>query len=470
VGLGPHTITVTATDAAGNSASCTTTFTVRDSTAPVMTCSAVPNASVEGNCQVALPNVLSGVTVSDGCTPANAITVSQSPVAGTLVGLGPHTITVTATDETGNSAFCTTTFTVTDTTAPIVTCSAVPNASVEGNCQVAVPNVLAGVTVSDGCTPASAITTSQSPDAGTLVGLGPHTITVTATDEAGNSGTCTTIFTVEPGTMVASGPSDLTRYTGQSASFSVSASGSGPFSYQWRRDGLDIAAATNATYSIVPVSTGDAGAYCVLVRGSCNSVTNCATLTVNECLPLNSGTPQLSLQTGLFEQKVRISNPTDSAFAAVRVLIRGLAEGVQIYNSSGDLNGVPFIQYNQALIAGGAADLTIEYYVPSRQSPDSQLCAQPVPSSSATQRNGAAVAIERVACLADGTILIEFPVVPGQAYYIQYCEDLLDWRTVTPGIRSDANRIQWIDNGAPKTESFPAGRLCRFYRVITSPE
>ena len=287
---------------------------------------------------------------------------------------------------------------------------------------------------------------------------------------SGDSGTCATIFTVKPGTMEASGPSDLTRYVGQSASFSVVASGSGPFTYQWRKDGLDIAAATSATYSIVPLRVGDAGTYCVVVRGSCNSVTNCASLTVNECLPLSSGTPQLSLQTGLFEQKVQVSNPTDTALTAVRVLIKGLAEGVQVYNSSGDVNGVPFVQYNQELDPGKAADLTIEYYVSGRQSPTSELCAQPVPSSTATQRNGTAVAIERVKCLADGSVLIEFPAVSGQVYHIQYCEDLLNWTTVTPSIRSDANRIQWIDYGAPKTESFPAGRLCRFYRVIASPE
>src|SRR5207244_1273365 len=177
-------------------------FTVTDTTAPVVTCSAVPNASIEGNCQVAVPNVLSGVTVSDGCTPASTIRVSQSPPAGTLVGLGPHTINDTTRDGAGTSdptptgapalrAARPTSFTVTDTTAPVVTCSAVPDASVEGNCQVAVPNLLAGVTVSDGCTPASAITVTQSPDAGTLVGLGPHTITVTATDAAGNSASCT---------------------------------------------------------------------------------------------------------------------------------------------------------------------------------------------------------------------------------------------------------------------------------------
>src|SRR5207249_5280869 len=123
-------------------------------------------------------------------------TVTPSPAAGTLLGLGAHTDTVTATDAAGNSATCTTIFTVTDTTAPMVNCSAIPNASADGTCQAAVPNVLSGVTTSDACSAASAITITQSPAAGTLVGLGAHTITVTATDEAGNSATCTTIFTV----------------------------------------------------------------------------------------------------------------------------------------------------------------------------------------------------------------------------------------------------------------------------------
>src|SRR5207249_369948 len=196
VGLGSHTITVTATDAAGNSATCTTLFTVTDTTAPTVNCSPVPSASADGSCQAAVPNILSGVTVSDSCSGTNAITVTQSPVAGTMVSLGSHTITVTATDAAGNSATCTTIFTVTDTTAPSVPCSAIPSASADGSCQAAVPNILSGVTVSDRCSGTNAITVTQSPVAGTLVGLGSHTITVTATDAAGNSATCTTLFTV----------------------------------------------------------------------------------------------------------------------------------------------------------------------------------------------------------------------------------------------------------------------------------
>src|SRR5439155_503603 len=169
---------------AGNSTTCTTTFTVNDTTVPTVSCPAPTSASADAGCQAGVRKVLSAVTVSDNYSGSGGITLSQSPVAGTLVGLGAHTITVTATDAAGNSATCTSIFTVTDTTAPTVNCSPIPNASADGTCQTAVPNVLSGVTVSDACSAASAITVSQSPAAGTLVGLGAHTITVTATDAA----------------------------------------------------------------------------------------------------------------------------------------------------------------------------------------------------------------------------------------------------------------------------------------------
>ncbi|MEA2203973.1 MAG: hypothetical protein QOE77_749 [Blastocatellia bacterium] len=190
VGLGPHTVTVTATDGAGNSSSCTTTFTVNDTTAPIVSCPADSSASADASCQAPVPNYAAAATASDNCGP---VTVSQSPAAGTPVGVGPHTVTVTATDGAGNSSTCTTTFTVIDNTAPTVSCPANSSASADASCQAAVPNYAAAATASDNCGP---VTKTQSPAAGTLVGLGPHTVTVTATDGAGNSSTCTTTFTV----------------------------------------------------------------------------------------------------------------------------------------------------------------------------------------------------------------------------------------------------------------------------------
>src|SRR5439155_99300 len=196
VGLGVHVITVTATDAATNSATCTTTFTVTDDTAPTVICPAPTSASAGTNCLAAVPDVLGGVSASDSCSGTNGITLTQSPAAWTLVGLGMHVITVTATDAATNSASCTTTFTVSDDTAPTVTCPAPTSVSAGTNCLAAVPDVLGGVSASDSCSGTNGITLNQSPTAGTLVGLGVHVITVTATDAATNSATCTTTFTV----------------------------------------------------------------------------------------------------------------------------------------------------------------------------------------------------------------------------------------------------------------------------------
>src|SRR6185295_8239968 len=126
----------------GNSATCTTSFVVSDNAAPTVSCPAPTSAFADANCQAAVPNVLGGVSASDGCSPTNAISLSQSPLAGTLVGLGTNTITVTATDEAGNSATCTTSFVVTDNAAPTVTCPAPTSAFADANCQAAVPNVL----------------------------------------------------------------------------------------------------------------------------------------------------------------------------------------------------------------------------------------------------------------------------------------------------------------------------------------
>src|SRR5205823_13793976 len=102
--------------------------------------------------QATVPYVLSGLSLHDALPISNAITLSQSPAAGSLVGLGVHTITVTATDEAGNSATCNTTFTVTDSTVPTVSCPAPTSASADDGCQAGVPDVMSGARVSGNCT------------------------------------------------------------------------------------------------------------------------------------------------------------------------------------------------------------------------------------------------------------------------------------------------------------------------------
>src|SRR5439155_16663447 len=74
----------------------------------------------------------------------------------------------------------------------------------------------------------------------------------------------------------------MTLVTGESGTFSTTPSGTGPFEFQWTHNGVESPGATNSTYTVGPVSPGDAGTYCVVVAGESNSVNNCDTLTAND--------------------------------------------------------------------------------------------------------------------------------------------------------------------------------------------
>ncbi len=89
-------------------------------------------------------------------------------------------------------------------------------------------------------------------------------------------------------------PADLTVTSGQSAGFSVVASGTGPLSYQWQRDGVDIAGATSTSYALSTTTMADNGAvFRAVVSNAAGSATSSnATLTVSATAPVLTITPQ----------------------------------------------------------------------------------------------------------------------------------------------------------------------------------
>jgi hypothetical protein len=70
---------------------------------------------------------------------------------------------------------------------------------------------------------------------------------------------------------------------GQTATFSVLATGTAPMNYQWRRNGTNITGATSSSYTTAATTASDSGStFSVLVSNSAGSATsNNATLTVN---------------------------------------------------------------------------------------------------------------------------------------------------------------------------------------------
>ncbi|MFM2074425.1 MAG: hypothetical protein RJB34_730 [Pseudomonadota bacterium] len=92
---------------------------------------------------------------------------------------------------------------------------------------------------------------------------------------------------------ISSQPQSQTVYAGEAANFSVTATGTGTLTYQWRNAGIAISGATSSTYSIPATSLGDnAAQISVVVTGTKGSAASSnATLTVNNPAPVISTQP-----------------------------------------------------------------------------------------------------------------------------------------------------------------------------------
>ncbi len=131
--------------------------------------------------------------------------------------------------------------------------------------------------------------------------INPVTAGDAATYSVVVSGTCGTMtsndvtLTITAGTTINTQPAGQSSCLGGSVTFNVSANGSGTLTYQWKKNTVDIPGATLASYTINPVTAGDAANYTVVVTSSCGSITsNIATLTI---LPATGITTQPASQT-----------------------------------------------------------------------------------------------------------------------------------------------------------------------------
>src|SRR5207247_383642 len=78
-------------------------------------------------------------------------------------------------------------------------------------------------------------------------------------------------------------PANQTVTTGQTATFSVVASGTAPLSYQWQKNGANISGATSSSYTTPATATSDSGSTfrAVITNSAGTTNSNAATLTVN---------------------------------------------------------------------------------------------------------------------------------------------------------------------------------------------
>jgi hypothetical protein len=69
--------------------------------------------------------------------------------------------------------------------------------------------------------------------------------------------------------------------------------------------------------------------------------------------------------------------------------------------------------------------------------------------------------------------VLEFPTLTNFSYYVRYSDSLTNFSaqntnsteilTASPAFRGNGRRVQWLDNGPPRTQAVPTNR---FYRIL----
>ena len=268
--IGVHSVDLTVSDSRGATATATTSVTVRDTTAPLLTLPA--NQTVEAT-------QASGATVSYTASATDLVdaagVASCTPASGSTFPFGASTVSCTATDAHGNTTTGSFTVTVADTTGPTVTVAA--NATLEATSAAgAIYTFTASATDAlDG-----ALAATCAPASGSTFAFGPTTVNCTATDAHGNHTTKSFTVTVSDTTVpivTVPGNATVEATSGTGALFTFTASAT---------DTLDGPLATTcapASGSTFPL--GITATTCTATDGHGNVGTKTFTVTVTDTTP-----------------------------------------------------------------------------------------------------------------------------------------------------------------------------------------
>lgn len=183
-------------------------------------------------------------------------------------------------------------------------------------------------------------------------------------------------------------------------------------------------------------------------------------------------------QTGLVTGRITLANLNLASAPALRVYVTGLPAGVRVHNATGSAAIgdppvlLPYLEFNQGVAAAtGEVTLTIEIFDSLRRATLApgylvEILPEPLPRPP-VQDTG--FAIQGPFPQPDGGKLIEWNAEFGRRYAIQYSDDMTSWHQVEPAVTAPANRVQWVDDGPPKTASHPRAVAQRYYRIVELP-
>ena len=388
---GAHSLTATATDAAGNTGAASTLAVTIDTTAPVAP--SIGSGVIVSTNAVALTGTAeanSSIKIYDGATLLGSATANGSGAwSYTTAALsnGTHNLTATATDAAGNTGVASTVLAVTiDTAAPVAPSIAsfstdsgvVGDGITNDNTLTLTGTAEAGSTVKvyDGATLLGSITANGSGAwSYTTAALtnGAHSLTATATDAAGNTGVASTALAVtidatapvaptiasfssdsgvsgdgitNDNTLTLTGTAEanctVKVYDGATLLGSATANGSGAWSYT-------TAALTNGAHNLTATATDAAG--------NTGAASTALAVTIDTTAPVAPTVSSFSTDSGVSGDGITNDNT---------LTLTGTAEAnstVKVYDGATLLgtvtaNGTGAWSYTTAALSNGAHSLT----------------------------------------------------------------------------------------------------------------
>lgn len=252
----------------------------------------------------------------------------------------------------------------------------------------------------------------------------------------------------------------------------------------WSLGRMGIGDASNLTLTLQPTNIGLTTVFASITASNApdtNIINNAASrdvlvgpLVSGGLIASNVSTMTFNPQTGLMGQVARIVNVAGTSAPSARLVVTGLTNW--LYNAVGTNDGHPFVVHGAPLAAGESVDLRLEYFVPTRLPvaiDDAQLQPFVQPGFNLAPPEGTPLPAPapRLEPWSGGSVLLEFPATPDRAYMVLYRDNsiLAAELAAQPGIVATGDRVQWIDNGPPKTLRLPGNVGARFYRVIQIP-
>ncbi len=278
-----------------------------------------------------------------GTLPAGLILNATGVLSGTPTGMGNFSFTIRATDANGCAGSRDYTLSVTQCIAPAITVQPVDRTICGGTS--AFFNVTAtGTNLTyqwrkDGVNIPGA-TSSQF----VIVQVGQPDVAkydVVVTNVCGTATSNAAQLSIVPPPAITTQPISQTRFEGGSVTFTVTAMGG--LTFQWRRNGVNIAGATSSSFTIAAVTTADAGNYDVVVTGGCGAVTSAfAVLTVNQCPSITIIPAAGALPSGVIGTAYSQTFTTSGGVAPVTLSLTGTLPGGLSFNATtGVLSGTP---------------------------------------------------------------------------------------------------------------------------------